>query len=206
MRSPVHFISLEKELEPVTGYLQGKVLNAGCGSRDITSTLLACGATSLDNCDIATDLPGAFTCDLHAIPKPDASYDAILCNAVLEHIRNPDAVMREFHRLLVVGGHLIISIPFLQPYHPCPTDYQRYTVAGMEELAQKNGFAQLAIRPVHSIAQTIGWICWAHAEAKGNKIWQYLLWPIIYSATRIWNNSNTIVASANAFQAVLKKN
>jgi hypothetical protein len=123
----------------------------------------------------------------------------------LEHVREPDAVMREFHRLLTPGGYCVTSIPFLQPYHPDPTDYQRYTVAGMEEFSMRTGFVQLSIRPLHSIAQTMGWILWEHLQAKGSTFLQYLLWGVLYTATRIWQQPSAVVNSANAFQAVLQK-
>ena len=44
MRSPVVFQDLEQELEPVLKYLKGKVLNAGCGARDLSRFLLSGGA------------------------------------------------------------------------------------------------------------------------------------------------------------------
>ena len=74
---------------------------AGCSMLAVvTGISLVClragRAASVDNCDIQTSIPGAFLCDLSAIPKPSGSYDAILCNAVLEHVPDPEKVMAEF--------------------------------------------------------------------------------------------------------------
>jgi SAM-dependent methyltransferase len=61
-----------------------------------------------------TDLamPGVdFHSDLAAIPRPDASYDAIICSHVLEHVRDDRAAMRELRRLLAPGGFAVLQVP-----------------------------------------------------------------------------------------------
>ena len=62
--------------------------------------------------------------DILKIPKPDASFDTILCTEVLEHIPDPISALSEFHRLLKSGGEVIITAPFnslthFAPYHYC---------------------------------------------------------------------------------------
>lgn len=69
-------------------------------------------------------------CDLIAIPKPDASFDAILCTEVFEHVPDPTLALDEFARLLKPGGTLILTAPFASfvhfaPYHFC-TGFSRY--------------------------------------------------------------------------------
>ena len=68
--------------------------------------------------------------DIIAIPEPNASFDAILCTEVLEHIPDPIAALREFQRLLRPGGSLILTAPFASlthfaPYHFC-TGFNKY--------------------------------------------------------------------------------
>lgn len=69
-------------------------------------------------------------CDIAAIPEPSASFDAILCTEVLEHVPDPTAALDEFSRLLKPGGRLILTAPFVSlvhfaPYHFC-TGFSRY--------------------------------------------------------------------------------
>lgn len=58
--------------------------------------------------------------DIAAIPEPSASFDAIMCTEVFEHVQDPVAVLREFDRLLKPGGHLIITAPFCSLTHFAP--------------------------------------------------------------------------------------
>jgi ubiquinone/menaquinone biosynthesis C-methylase UbiE len=68
--------------------------------------------------------------DITAIPQPDASFDAIMCTEVLEHLPDPLAAFREFARLLKPGGYLILTAPFCSLTHFAPfhfsTGFSRY--------------------------------------------------------------------------------
>lgn len=100
----------------------------------------------------------------------------------------------------------MIAVPFLQPYHPTPFDYRRYARTGIEQLAEKTGFKVLHIFPVHSLAQTLGWILWAYLEERQNRIAKSLLWLPIYFATRLFQReTKPDINSANGFQAVMQK-
>ena len=62
-------------------------------------------------------------CDITAIPEPDASFDAIMCTEVFEHIPNPVPAIKEFSRLLRPGGTLIITAPVSSLTHFAPHYY-----------------------------------------------------------------------------------
>lgn len=59
-------------------------------------------------------------CDITAIPEPDASFDAIMCIEVFEHLPEPLRALQEFSRLLRPGGHLILTAPFCSLTHFAP--------------------------------------------------------------------------------------
>jgi len=62
--------------------------------------------------------------DITRIPEPDASFDAVMCIEVLEHLPNPIDALRELHRLLKSGGKLILTAPFCCLTHMAPYFYQ----------------------------------------------------------------------------------
>jgi SAM-dependent methyltransferase len=49
--------------------------------------------------------------DITAIPFPEATFDAIYCSHVLEHVPDDRRAMREFYRVLKPGGWAILLVP-----------------------------------------------------------------------------------------------
>jgi ubiquinone/menaquinone biosynthesis C-methylase UbiE len=61
--------------------------------------------------------------DVHSLPLPDDSYDAVLCTEVLEHIHSPIVALKEVCRILKPGGTLILTAPFCSLSHFSPHFY-----------------------------------------------------------------------------------
>jgi len=118
-------------------------------------------------------------CDITAIPEQDASFDAILCSEVLEHLRDPLKALDEFARLLKPGGKLILTAPFsslvhFAPYHYC-TGFSRYWY---EYHLDERGFICEELSPNGD------WFLYLNQELArfGNMARQYgkSSWPIAY--------------------------
>jgi Methyltransferase domain len=71
-----------------------------------------------------------FIADAHNIPLPDSSFDAVIIQAVLEHVLEPNTVVSEMHRVLKDGGIVYAETPFLQHVHEGAYDFTRYTESG----------------------------------------------------------------------------
>ncbi|MFM5947793.1 MAG: class I SAM-dependent methyltransferase [Novosphingobium sp.] len=69
-------------------------------------------------------------CDGHALPFADASFDAVLCQAVIEHVLDPAQVVNEIHRVLRRGGLVAAETSFMQQVHMDAYDFTRFTVSG----------------------------------------------------------------------------
>ena len=147
------FPPLETELGPYRHLFRGKVLNAGAGSRDISALIDG----DLFSQDIKEAPHIDYASPLHEIPVDDDFFDAIICNAVLEHVENPEQVLAEFGRVVRPGGVLYLCVPFMQPEHLDPTDYQRYTIDGLRREVERHGFEVSDANGLHSVYVTLAW-------------------------------------------------
>lgn len=73
--------------------------------------------------------------DAEALPFADNVFTRVECDAVLEHVRSPERVMREIERVLGPGGYVHLATPFCHPFHEYPMDYRRFTLDGLKLLA-----------------------------------------------------------------------
>ncbi len=94
--------------------------------------------------------------DIHALPFEDNSKEAILCIAVLEHVKDPIRAVEQLHRVLKPGGKLLIYVPFLFYYHAHEGyygDYWRFTYDTLKMFAKK--FSQHEIAEVRMPVETL---------------------------------------------------
>lgn len=102
------------------------------------STGLHTGTWNYGNIDIISDI-----CN---IPEPDASFDAVLCTEVFEHIADPIGAIKEFARLLRPEGTLILTAPFASLTHFAPhfyyTGFSRFFYSN---ILAENGFKEVSI-------------------------------------------------------------
>ena len=80
-----------------------RVLDVGCSKNKIK------GAIGLDinkgsDADIICDLEKTF-------PIKDNSFDRIYCKHLLEHLKDPESVVREIYRVSKDGGRVILEVP-----------------------------------------------------------------------------------------------
>lgn len=86
--------------------------------------------------------------DITSIPEPDASFDAIMCIEVFEHLPEPIAAIKEFSRLLRKNGELIMTAPFCSLTHFAPYHfYSGFNKYFYEKHLADNGFEICEISP-----------------------------------------------------------
>jgi len=68
--------------------------------------------------------------DAHRMPLANGSIDAVIVQAVLEHVLSPAEVVSEIHRVLRPDGIVYAETPFMQQVHAGPYDFTRYSDAG----------------------------------------------------------------------------
>ena len=78
-----------------------------------------------------------FIADGHHIPLADNSFDAVIVQAVLEHVLDPNQVVSEIYRVLRNDGFVYAETPFLQHVHEGPYDFTRFTESGHRYLFKR---------------------------------------------------------------------
>ena len=81
-----------------------------------------------------------YCCNAEDIPVSDSTYDFVLLCEILEHLENPEKVLREAYRILNARGVFVLSVPFLYPVHADPFDYQRWTKSKLVKTLDGIGF------------------------------------------------------------------
>jgi ubiquinone/menaquinone biosynthesis C-methylase UbiE len=94
-----------------------RILDAGCGTglnlRSMPPGSIGIDINPRNVAVVSRRLPHheVVLGDVEEMPFADASFDAVACTEVLEHVPNPARALREVHRVLRPGGSLIGSVP-----------------------------------------------------------------------------------------------
>ena len=120
-RSNVTYISrpdarLSRMVDLVVAAAPSSTLDVGCGGGLLLDRLAARGLTDLHGVDVFEDVSSAsWTYRLAdvttGLPYEDARFACVVAGEVIEHVPDPDALLREVRRVLVPGGTLVVSTP-----------------------------------------------------------------------------------------------
>lgn len=120
-------------------YLHGKILDFGAGTAKYQS-LIKPHASSYTTFDLIPGPKIDVVGNALMSPFDDEIFDTVVCTQVFEHVEEPWIMAKEIGRLVRKGGTVIITAPFMQPFHPDPSDFFRYTKVGLESLFIREGF------------------------------------------------------------------
>jgi SAM-dependent methyltransferase len=140
--------------EQIPKYVKGKLADIGCGYvplyefyrpyiDDVTAVDWAESLHQNQNLDIVHDLNNT------PIPElKDGEFDSVICSDVLEHIYEPDNLIRELARILLGGGYLLLNVPFYYWVHEAPHDHYRYTEYCLKRKLEEAGFRIVELQPL----------------------------------------------------------
>lgn len=124
------------------------VADYGCGGRPYESLI-----APFVHKYIGIDLAGNKLADILISPEgqielPDESLDVVISTQVLEHVVNPPEYLKEALRVLKPDGQLILTTHGYWMFHPDPTDYWRWTSAGLRKVVTDAGFEVIHFRGI----------------------------------------------------------
>ena len=135
---------------------EARVLDAGAGIAPYRDHFKHTHYESADFCQVHKDYAEVnYVCDLASIPVPSNSYDFVLLTQVIEHLPEPERVLRELFRVLKPGGCMWFSGPLFYPEHEQPYDFHRFTQFGFKHLFKTVGFQLEKLEWLEGYAGTV---------------------------------------------------
>jgi len=118
---------LEQSSEP-------RVLLIGAGEGGIGLGALRHPGITLVQSDVEIAVATGVVADAHDLPFDDSSFDAVVAQAVMEHVLDPVRCVSEIHRVLNPTGLVYAETPFMQQVHFGAYDFTRWTPLGHRRL------------------------------------------------------------------------
>ncbi len=140
---------LERSPNPVVLLVGGGLM--GKGMRALTEV----PALRLINLDPSPTSDAAIFCDGHDLPFKNGSVDAVITQAVLEHVADPVRCVEEIHRVLKPDGLVYSEIPFMQQVHQAGYDFTRFSHLGQRRLFKR--FAEIESGAVAGPGTALAW-------------------------------------------------
>lgn len=144
--NPFYFIRrrLYAAIKKNAPLLKGRILDLGCGSKPYKHLFI--NAQEYIGVDIENPAHDHSKEDINVfydgktIPFDNNHFDSIFFSEVLEHVFNPNEIVKEINRVLKNNSMLFLTTPFIWDEHEEPNDYGRYTSFGIKHFLENNGF------------------------------------------------------------------
>jgi SAM-dependent methyltransferase len=94
--------------------------------------------------------------DVLKLPFRNGTFDCVISQALLEHVPDPFAAVREMVRVTKPGGKLWSGMAFMQPLHAIPSHYFNATPWGIQELFRSVEILEL--KWFGELSFTIDWL------------------------------------------------
>ncbi len=163
--------------------LQGINIDLGSGDKGFSKYLTSVNITSF-----AYDYPD-FDIEKDKLPHTENSIDFITLNAVIEHINNPNSILKEINRVLKINGLVFIRTPNWQMdyknFYNDPTHVKPYTPQSLKSTLHLSNFKSIFLEP--GLIEK-NWFWW--------KLPNFIKWRV---ASLLKNGTKSILCVASKF-------
>lgn len=134
-----------------------KVLDIGCGTgenleyiRKFLNPSAELYGVDLEKNPVLPDYVSFLPCDIEeeSLPFEESTFDAVISNFVIEHLRNPQRLFAESYRVLKGGGYFYCTTDYYTSlfcpegynFYSDPTHIRPWTKKSLKTLAKMTGF------------------------------------------------------------------
>ena len=169
----------------------GKLLDIGCGSKPYESLFEVNEYIGID-VEVSGHNHKSSKIDKFydgkSIPYKDKEFNWVFSSEVFEHVFNLEEVLKEINRVLIPGGKLAFTCPFVWEEHEQPHDFARYTSYGLHDLMKRHGFkVESFVKSTNyfeTVMQMLAMFMYQHCLPK-NRYLMSLLFPFFVSPFNI---------------------
>lgn len=129
-------------------YLRGRVLDVGCGIGDLLGYRKDAVGTDINPRAVEWCRGQGHEARLmepDVLPFGDTEFDGVVLDNVLEHLVDPKPLLAEIHRVLQVGGTLIVGVPGRKGYASDPDHKIFYDRNALVGTLAASGFSTIKI-------------------------------------------------------------
>lgn len=127
-------------------YFSGDLLDIGCGKMPYKKMIQEVAkidryiGVDIENKIYQNFIKPDFYWDGKKLPFENDNYNSGMLIEVLEHVPNPEDVLKEINRVINNKGVLLITVPFLWTLHDVPNDEYRYTPFALKRMLKNTGY------------------------------------------------------------------
>ena len=176
---------LDRDLERVRSLMTGRVLEIGNGRQMRRGRFMPpveC-AGRWDFLDLTLRLRPHVLGDVQRLPIKGEAYDCVVCLEVLEYVPNLHRAVAEIARVLVPGGRLILSVPFVHRVDST-NDLWRFTGHGVRILVSGAGLVPCDLQPqggAHAVTAAVLKYCASCRSAGWSRLFLLAaVYPLAY--------------------------
>jgi SAM-dependent methyltransferase len=155
------------------------IIGSGEGDRDLEAAL-SHSRIEVIRLDIYFASQVDMVADSHDLPLRTESFDAIVCQSVLEHVADPFRCVAEIHRVLKPDGIVYAEVPFMQQVHARAYDFTRFTMGGLRRLFREFEMIDAGVEggPGMALAWSISWFFRTLSGSVAMEFFVYFVLPV----------------------------